>query len=453
MERTIPLWTLLLCVLFGLVFTVLFGWAVRSTLIGENRLGAIGNFAVSVASFPALTKWVMTEVRIDTIDNDAPVRIPRPQIDPNKYAELKSNDVSVRGLMVRSDKDALSRAPGYRILAGAFSIDGEVQNAALAISPDLEIVHIWHLFERKLGDSVPRPPHRKFVHGFALLDDGSVIFAFDGGISLQRFDFCSKPKWILTGEFHHSITLTEEGDYAWVLAESNLVKIDTATGRPVRDISATDIIAANPQIDILQIRTSDSDDLGGNSRNTAEYWQNDPIHFNDVDPLPATLASHYPNFEAGDLLVSARSLNLIFVVDPDTLKVKWWRVGATRRQHDPDWSESGDIVVFDNRMSRDYSRIVRIDPGTQEVATQIDGRAFDFYSRIRGKHQDAPTGNTLITSAQQGRLLEIDGSGHVVLEILNTKPESDDENYVLSEALWIPPGTIDFREESAKCAL
>jgi hypothetical protein len=453
MERKVPLWVFLLTLLFGIVLTMLFGWAVRGVLIGENRLGAVGEFAVSVASFPSLTQSVVTEVRVDTIDTDEPVRTPRPSVDLSEYVEIQSaTDSTVSGLMMRARPDALARAPGYRILVGAFTIDGKLQNAALALSPDLEIVHVWRLFEHKIGDVTPRPPHRKFVHGFALLDDGSVIFAFDGGISLQKFNYCSEAQWILSGRFSHSVTLAENGAYVWALTDTVLVKVDTATGQPVREISIGDIIEANPAIDILAIRTADDDDLGGNSRHTTEYWQSDPLHLNDVDPLPEALASHYPGFEAGDLLVSARSLNLVFVIDPDTLKVKWWRIGATRRQHDPDWSESGDIVVFDNRMGRDYSRIVRIDPKTQAVETVFDGHDADFYSRIRGKRQQAATGNVLITSSQQGRLLEVDPHGELVFEVFNTKPGSENVNYVLSEGFWVPSDALNFAEENSRCA-
>ena len=37
--------------------------------------------------------------------------------------------------------------------------------------------------------------------------------------------------------------------------------------------------------------------------------------------------------------------------------------------------------------------------------------------------------------------------GRTVLEILNTKPGSDEFNYPLSEAIWLAPDTLDLAKD------
>lgn len=446
--------------LLGALFTMVFGWSVKSTLAGKDTSGVLGKTAVLIASFPTTVKSVFTDIRVDTVARDETIRVPAASADLTTFSEISARPgIDVRGLVMRADMSALSQAPGWRILVGAFTIDGEIKNAALALSPELEISWIWFLTEEEVNGKKPLPPHRKFIHGFDIMDDGSVIFSFDSGISLQRFDKCSSRIWAIGANFHHSVTLDDSQEFVWALVDSppamddsSLAKVATASGEITRLFSLKDIIAANPAIDILEIRKHDHSDLGGNSRNTFEQWQGDPFHMNDVDPLPAALSSLFDGFEEGDLLVSVRSLNLIFILDPDTLEVKWWRTGATKRQHDPDWGRTGEITVFDNRMSRDYSQIVSIAPDSYRTRVLHDGRTNNFYTRIRGKHQFTGSGNLLVTSSQEGRIFEVNPDGDIVLEIFNTKPGSDEFNFSVSQAIWLPTDTFNFAEENLSCA-
>jgi Arylsulfotransferase (ASST) len=449
MQKLLPVWLFLLCLLLGGLFVVVFGWTVKHTLGGGDRFRRLGQTAVAIASFPDLVRTAFTAIDQDP---DSHFRVPRTSADLSAFHPIKAQPgIDVRGLLVRTDSAALARASGWRVLVGGFVINGEFQQAALALSPELEIVKTWILTENDIPGQKPQPPFGKFVHGFALLKDSSVIFSFDVGVSLQRLDRCGRRIWAVGGTFDHAVSLDDAEQFVWTLRKGEqldaVIKVATTTGEIVRRISMGDIIAANPMIDILEIRQQEDNWGNGNPMNLPEKWLYDPFHLNDVEPLPAAIADRFTGFKAGDLLLSARSLNLVFVVDPDTLAVKWWRSGAWRRQHDPDWEPTGEISIYDNRMSRDYSRIVSIAPAATVPRVLFDGRVNDFYSRIRGKHQFTKAGNLLIASPQQGRVFELDPNGKVVFEMFNTKPGSKEFNYPLSEAIWFPSDSFDFAKE------
>lgn len=445
MQKMLPLWSFLLCLLVGALLTMSFGWFVRKAMLGATDHERLGRAAIAVASFPSLVKTSLKAVHTDV---DARVRVPRPRADMAGFEPIRTRPgIHLEGLMVRSDPAALARASGWRILIGGFTIDGELENAALMLSPDLEVVRMLKLVEKDVPGREPRSVYGKFIHGVAVLKDGSIVFGFDDGVSLQRFDACGRRMWVLPGKYNHAVSLVDGEQFVWTLWDSKaLVKVATADGTVVKRISMADIAAANPTIDILELRQEDFDKGNDNSPEVEAEWADDPFHLNDVEPLPAAMAGAFEGFQAGDLLVSSRSLNLIFVLDPQTLKVRWWHSGSWRRQHDPDWEPTGEITIFDNRMNRGYSRIVGIVPGSDEVRVVYDGRANDFYSRIRGKHQTTAAGTLLITSPQQGRAFEVERDGHVVFEMFNTRPGNDEFNYPLSETIWLPSDTSLFKE-------
>ena len=190
---------------------------------------------------------------------------------------------------------------------------------------------------------------------------------------------------------------------------------------------------------ILQSDTAEGSNWAANI--WGSFW-----HPNDIDPLPKELKKYYPDFNAGDLLVSLRSPNLVFILDQKTLKVKWWRQGLTRRQHDPDWNEKGTITIFNNNTNRGYSNITELNPVTYEYDIIVDGKTYNFYTWWRGNHQMMHNGGVLITSSDQGRVFEIDGEGNLVFEFLNNYGKN--QYLSISEARFLPK---NFFKELPQC--
>lgn len=461
LERRVPIWSVLLLLLVFGMFTVAFGWAILSTSSGSSRSGAFGEAAVAVAKFPTLVRRVGVELsrRASNEPMDHVIRVRRHQMNEDGFEPVASvGDASFEGLVLRAARERM--AEGWRILVGTFSVEDDFIHAAILLSPELRVVHHWRLDEEDIGEREAPSPGRKFPHGFEILPDGSIVFAFDRGVSLQRVGRCGDVIWREGGLYHHSVALSEDRSSVWALRHGPaadaptdaLVEVAIEDGEILREIFFDEIVAANPDIGLLEIRRKHETDPLGNGRGLSASWLKDPFHANDVEPLPASLAGAYPDFEAGDLLISLRSLNLIFVLDPSTRRIKWWRAGAWIRQHDPDWSASGEIRVFDNRKNRDFSRIVAIDPETYELRTLVEGAPLDFYTRVRGKHQEIPEGHILVTSSQQHRVFEVDQDGAIVFEALSLKADDEAFGYTLSQAIWLPVEALpDGRDLGRQC--
>ena len=451
MEKSSAFARKFLFVLLWVIATILFASLVRTSSRDPENSGPLGSFALQVASLPdtyaQLFSQLGGQLSGDYVDAELYVEQAEP-IDLTGFEPITtSSGIGLDGVYLRASTPATR---GWYIVAGAFVLNGRIGNAALLISPDYEVVHAWHLTEAEVNGVDIQPDYLKFIHGLEVMHDGSLLIAFDNGRTIQRIDHCSQPIWVQPLVGSHAITLQEDEKTAWApISDSHFTEFNTATGKTVRSFSLQDLIEANTEIDILGLRQSHDNMINDNARNTEGRWLYDPFHTNDIDPLPASLSGAFDGFDAGDVLISLRSLNLLMIVDPDTRKIKWWRVGATRRQHDPDWMPTGEIMVFNNRMGQDYSEIIAIDPQTMARRSIIDGRNVDFYSRIRGKQQALPDGGILVTSSQQGRIFQTNGQGNINFELLNVKPGTDRTAYSLSQAIWME--SIGFDPEALKC--
>lgn len=329
----------------------------------------------------------------------------------------------------------------YRIIAGAFDFDDAFWGAVL-LDPKGNVVHRWLMNGENLG-LTDVGDVRKNLYGLGFFPDGSAAFSMQeraGG--LIKIDACSRTEWTLKGPFHHVATPTEDMSAFWTYGgmqsdlHPTLERIDRESGEILQTIDMAEVEKANPDILIFNLQRN---------RNTSNA-----THPNDIEPLPASIAKEFPDFSAGDLLLSYHTTNLVFVLDPTSLAIKWWYVGSGDGQHDPDWQADGKITVFNNnwrarwRDAELVSTIVEIDPDRNIHRVIVDGSAYDFYSAFNGHHHVTSDGTVLVTSSTQGRMFEVDlDTGEIVFEFINSYNWTEGTTLHLSEAFVVDAETAE----------
>ena len=327
-------------------------------------------------------------------------------------------------------------APDHRYVTDLLNADGEV-------------MHTWPIDHSRI---VEGSSESAFVHATAVLPDGSILANFDDTIGMGRFDVCGTPIWSRNDQvYHHSLRPDEPGQGYWTWQskvwdgghDQRMLRFDVETGETLESIDLIDDVMADRPDQWLSLIVPEGFRF---EREAEADTVEDILHPNDVEPLPVALASAFPMFEAGDLLVSLRNIDLVAIIDRQTHKILWARYGPWRDQHDADWQPDGTITVYSNNIDRFQSTIVEIDPKTGKSRDVFYGTGFKFDSFIMGQHQHLPNGNWLIVSPMEGRLIEVTTTGEHVREFNNYI----DENYnsVVTHAELLPP---DYFETMPHC--
>ena len=340
--------------------------------------------------------------------------------------------------------------PGYRMIMG-YDSDLEIYSLRLLDSRANQI-HVWRLDYREI-----RPDHDPGgainPHGLEVFPDGSVVVNFAAGTeAFTRLNSCGTPMWMLTdGRYHHSVHLDEDGLlWTWFSPNEierqleNIVAVDAENGEVRRKIAMREIAAVSRR-NAVPLAIPEGHVIS-RRRELPPDMLPDIHHPNDVEPLSTGMAAAFPMFEPGDLLISLRNINYVGVLDPDTLELKWGRNGPWERQHDPDFTEDGQIIVYNNNSLRGRSDILSIDPATDEVTRVFTSEGSDFYSGTQGKHQKLPNGNYLITVPAEGRVIELNSNGDLVFEYTNTVQDGLTARTL--NAFWVPE---EFFTETPTC--
>jgi len=285
-------------------------------------------------------------------------------------------------------------------------------------------------------------------HGLAVLRDGSIIVNFDGGDVMSRLDECSDPIWNKDGVYHHSLHEAEDGTFWTWRGEGSsfsqyqyMVNFDPITGKTLKEIGLIEdlITSRGSSAAIFQIRPD---------HKFAHFLKNpdtvdDIFHPNDIETLHSSLAPNFPQFEAGDLMISLKMSNLIMILDPDDLIIKWWSNGPWKWQHDPDFTNDGKISVYNNNPFHERSEILTIDPVPRKIGNAFLQGDLNFYSQSMGKHQYLPNGNVLVVIPGEGRLVVVSSEGDKVMEFNNIAGENSKVNGHVENGIWLPINYFD----------
>jgi hypothetical protein len=299
---------------------------------------------------------------------------------------------------------------GAWLIYGVFDFE-EALHGAILVDASGTIKKAW-IYSQAGVEWSDAPDTRAVSHGFELLPDGS--FAARLGTTLYRMSHCGEVMWEIGPGFHHSVTSNGAGGL-WTFVDNAFVLVDEDSGEILDRIETHELLVANPNIYPFEIRTTAA---AWKLPDEPEYLE-DPFHHNDADPLVRALAPHYPMFKEGDLLVSFRELNLLFVMRPATREVLWFRQGLTSRQHDGEWNDRGTVTVFDNRMHYDSSRITELSINAHQATTLLDGANYAMFSAGQGNHSVLPDESVLVVSTHQGRVLHVDSDGSTRFELFN----------------------------------
>jgi hypothetical protein len=120
------------------------------------------------------------------------------------------------------------------------------------------------------------------------------------------------------------------------------------------------------------------------------------------------------------ILVSIRHQDRVVIYDWQEAEFTWsWGQGEISGPHDAHMLENGHILLFDNGLSRNWSRAVELDPLSRQIVWTYEGSPRQsFYSASKGSVQRLPNGNTLLAESDRGRAIEVNPDGETVWEFI-----------------------------------
>jgi hypothetical protein len=181
---------------------------------------------------------------------------------------------------------------------------------------------------------------------------------------------------VLTNEDRH----IAEFDDALVL-DHQLTRVAAADGRPRESLSLYDLTRNNDiGFELLPVTP------------VGKRRKMDLFHANAIEPMRRPeLVERHPLYGLGNLLVTLRHQNSVIVVDAKEKRLVWsWGQGELLGPHDANVLPNGNLLIFDNGLTRDWSRVIELDPLSEEIVWEYPRRRRRRFLHTRTRIEPAP---------------------------------------------------------------
>jgi hypothetical protein len=313
-----------------------------------------------------------------------------------------------------------------------FYVSGHAAEALLIDMEGRELQRWSHSFDSAFPDAEPlenaRDKGRHHWRRAYLQPDGGLVAIFDGQ-GLIRIDRDSNLVWASRVRAHHAAQVMPDGT---IIVLSAAVRPTRAFGEQV--LVAEDFVAfVDAETGVQRRRISVMKALLNSDfrylLDESEKQKGDILHTNSLEVLDGRFADAHPAFRAGNVLLSSRVSNAIFVLDLEAERVVWARTGSWRGQHDPRMLDSGAILLFDNG-TRPRSRVLELALDSDEERVVYGAGEQTFFTAFCGVAARLPNGNTLIVETGSGRAFEVTPAGERVWEFINPHRSGDEDEKI-----------------------
>ncbi|OGL41344.1 MAG: hypothetical protein A2161_20280 [Candidatus Schekmanbacteria bacterium RBG_13_48_7] len=403
------------------------------------------------------------QIEDNQISNSFPGIAPTPHGRWNKFRESQDIDFDsdrlkqIKGLgylqgshPVPHDRDVIVYDENRAFKGLNFIVSGHEPGAVLTDMSG-KILNEWHLGLQPIWkdiydwyESIKWDPSYTYWSSAFLFENGDVLAIFDG-IGLIKLDKNSNLIWANQNGAHHDLFIDESENIGVLTSQENtktfhdqqvmyiedFISILSPNGNGIRNISLFQCLRNSSYASLLKARFLPEmlPKPGG------VHEIHDVLHCNTLELLDGKFAHICPAFKKGNVLISSRHTHTIAVVDLEQEKVVWALTGLWNHQHHPTFLDNGNMLVFDNNNWAGFSKVIEINPLTQEISWVYEGDTkHPFYTDSCGSADRLPNGNTLIVESDAGRVFEVTPDKTIVWEYIN--PHRTGKNNELIASLF-----------------